>query len=62
MDDDVIDVSNIPYSEYKQHMKNISDKSKCPCNDCEPACDRASTKAICDRYKKWAKIFVLGGL
>ena len=55
-DDDVIDVSNIPYSEYKERMKDLQSKTVCPCNKCDPACDRASTKAVCERYQEWKKI------
>lgn len=55
MDDDVIDISNIPYDEYKKHMQELQDKATCPCIHCEPTCDRASTKAICERYQEWLK-------
>lgn len=58
MDDDVIDVSNIPYSEYKKHMSNLQEKSECPCAKCEPTCDRASTKAICERYQEWVSMTI----
>lgn len=61
MDDDVIDISNIPYDEYIKHMKNLQEESTCPCAHCEPACDRTSTKSICERYQEWFKKQV-GGL
>lgn len=55
MDDGTIDVSHMSDAEYKAHMKELQDQAICPCNNCEPACDRASTKAICERYQAWLK-------
>lgn len=60
MDDDVIDVSNIPYDQYKKHMRELSEKAVCPCNNCDPVCDRASTKSICERYQAWIKLTIGG--
>lgn len=60
MDDDVIDVSNIPYDQYQKHMRELSEKTVCPCNNCDPVCDRASTKAICERYQEWIKTTIGG--
>lgn len=61
MDDDVIDISNIPYDEYKKHMQELQEKATCPCIHCEPICDRASMKSICERYQEWLKNNI-GGL
>lgn len=60
MDDDVIDISNIPYEEYKKHMRQLQEKSTCPCVYCDPSCDRASTKSICERYQEWVRTAIGG--
>lgn len=53
MDDDVIDLSHLPREVFLNRLRQLSDVSSCPCNECRAICDRYDTIDRCEAYQLW---------
>lgn len=53
MDDDVIDLSHLSREAFLNRLRQLSDVSSCPCNECRAICDRYDTIDRCEAYQLW---------
>lgn len=52
-DENIIDISHMTPSEYKDHMRRLEQLTSCPCTHCTAVCDRMDIIADCEPYQSW---------